>query len=104
MSMKGCCAIDSVWPLKLQNTWLSGYCPFVWFTIETSSTWVAAGMALTLPQKEAGGRPPDPPPRPFTGPPNGADPAAPVLSRARTGRVGALGRGGRAWVRRGAEW
>src|SRR5712691_1492636 len=87
MSMKGCWAIDSVCPLKLQNTWLSGYCPFVWFTIETSSTWVAAGMALTLPQKEVGGAPE---PLAFTVQLNEADPAAPVVSLAVTVTVEVL--------------
>src|SRR5215472_15764282 len=57
MSMYGCWAIDIVCPLKLQKTWLSGYWPFVWFTTDTSSTWVADGIALTLPQNDAGGAP-----------------------------------------------
>ena len=61
MSTYGCWAIDSSWPLKLQYTWLSGYCPLVWFTIDSSRTWVAAGMALVLPQNEAGGAPVPPP-------------------------------------------
>ena len=66
MSMYGCCAIDSSWPLKLQYTSLSGYWPLVWLTMETSSTLLAAGIALVLPQNEAGGSPvpvvPPPPP------------------------------------------
>src|SRR5438445_10035381 len=57
MSMYGCCAIDLVWPPKLQNTWLSGYWPLVWLTIESSSTWVAAGIAAVLPQNCGGGAP-----------------------------------------------
>src|SRR6202000_1092114 len=66
MSMYGCCAIDSSWPLKLQYTWLSGYWPLVWLTMATSTTLLAAGIALVLPQNEAGGSPepvvPPPPP------------------------------------------
>src|ERR1039457_4153348 len=55
MSMYGCWAIDSVCPPKLQQTSLSGYWPFVWFTMENSSTLCAAGIALVLPQNDGGG-------------------------------------------------
>src|ERR1700732_1540955 len=82
MSMYGCWAMDSVCPLKLQKTWLSGYWPFVWFTMLSSSTWVAAGMALGLPQNDAGGSPL--PVVVVAVQVNEADPAAPVVSVAVT--------------------
>src|SRR6185437_11718453 len=75
--MYGCCAIDSVCPLKLQKTWLSGYWPFVWLTTAISRTWVAAGMALTLPQNDAGG---SPDPAAATVQLKEADAVAPVVS------------------------
>src|SRR6185437_10979085 len=85
MSMNGCCAIDSVCPLKVQKTWLSGYWPFVWLMTSTSRTCVAAGMALTLPQKDAGGSPPGPPPpAELTVQVNEAVPVTPVVSLAVT--------------------
>ena len=41
----------------MSEDWLSGYCPLVWFTMESSRTWVAAVIALVLPQNDAGGAP-----------------------------------------------
>src|SRR5215472_1916417 len=84
MSMNGCWAMDSVYPLKVQKTWLSGYWPLVWLITSTSSTWVAAGIALTLPQKEAGGAPEPPPPLELTVQLKVAEPDAPVVSVAVT--------------------
>src|SRR6266851_4855044 len=75
--------MDAVCPLKLQKTWLSGYCPFVWFTIASSRTCVAAGMALTLPQNAGGGAPP-PPPAVLTVQVKVVAPVAPVVSLAVT--------------------
>src|ERR1700722_16967415 len=57
MSMYGCCAIDSSWPLKLQKTLLSGKRPFVRLRIANSMTFWAAGIVLVSPQKECGGAP-----------------------------------------------
>src|SRR5216684_8024094 len=74
--------MDAVCPLKLQKTWLSGYCPFVWFTIASSRTCVAAGMALTLPQNAGGGAPP--PPAVLTVQVKVVAPVAPVVSLAVT--------------------
>src|SRR5579863_8631438 len=76
--------MDSVCPLKLQSAWLSGYWPFVWFTRLSSSTWVAAGIALVLPQNDAGGSPLPPPLLVLTVQLNEADPVAPVVSFAVT--------------------
>src|SRR5260221_12195974 len=82
MSMYGCWAMDLVCPLKLQKTWLSGYWPLVWFTMLSSSTWVAAGMALVLPQNDTGGSPL--PPAVLTVQLKVAEPDAPVVSLAVT--------------------
>src|SRR5262245_50889356 len=54
MSRYGVSAIECVWPLKLQNTWLSGYCPLVRLRTFTISTFCAAGIVLVSPQKESG--------------------------------------------------
>ncbi len=53
----------------------------VWLTTETSRTCVAAGMALVLPQNDAGG---SPDPLALTVQVNEADPWAPVVSVAVT--------------------
>src|SRR5215472_14688338 len=84
MSMYGCWAIDSVWPLKLQKTWLSGYWPFVWLTMANSRTLCAAGIALVLPQNAVGGSPVPPPPAGLTVQLKVAELVAPVVSVAVT--------------------
>src|ERR1700726_4133670 len=83
MSMYGCWAIDFVCPPKLQKTWLSGYWPLVWLTMENSRTLCAAGIALTLPQNDGGGSP-LPLPWGLTVQLNVAEPDAPVVSFAVT--------------------
>src|SRR5262245_32238519 len=55
MSRYCCSAIECTCPLKLQNTWLSGYWPFVRFRIFTVSTFWAGGIVLVSPQNESGG-------------------------------------------------
>src|SRR5258706_15934777 len=50
MSRYGVSAMECVWPLKLQYTWLSGYAPLVRLRTFTSTTFWAAGMVLVSPQ------------------------------------------------------
>jgi len=55
MSKYGWSAIECVWPLKLQYTWLSGYWPLVRLRMATSSTLLAAGILLVSPQNASFG-------------------------------------------------
>jgi hypothetical protein len=55
MSMNGCSAIEWVWPLNVQNTWLSGKWPLVLLSTLTMTTFCAGGIDDVSPQNASDG-------------------------------------------------